>query len=45
MRSLAWRVRGIDDKGSAQIVGWINSSSDFIDDERRAFDGFFEHYE
>ncbi|HOV27998.1 MAG TPA: hypothetical protein PK566_16785 [Pseudobacteroides sp.] len=29
----------------AQIVGWINASSDNIDDERRLFDGLFKKYE
>jgi len=29
----------------AQIAGWINASSDNIDDERRLFDGFFKKYE
>ena len=29
----------------AQIVGWINASSDNIDDERRLFNGFFKKYE
>jgi hypothetical protein len=29
----------------AQIVGWVNASSDNIDDERRLFDGFFKKYE
>ena len=29
----------------AQTVGWINASSDNIDDERRLFDGLFKKYE
>ena len=29
----------------AQIVGWINVSSDNIGDERRLFDGLFKKYE
>jgi len=29
----------------AQIVGWINASSDNIDDERRLFDGLLKMYE